>query len=183
MANKYDWAVIPNEATIKTVIPDTLHTYDLANLTVAEALIYHKRDWGINLGFGDPASSSNVKFHRQSGKTDPLQFGEMFAINIRSGRWLYYAQRDYGINLNWSEEPKYEWRFDSANGQSGAVPTLAQVGLYSSVEKDYLMYEVRDWGVNLKWYKDTGKYMKWQDLQKLAKTIKDVKEKIGEWVG
>lgn len=183
MTNQYDWAVIPNAESIETIVLGTNHTYDLVNLSVGEALMYQKRDWGIHLGFGDPSSSSNIKFQRKAGKTGSLQFGEMFAISVRNGRWLYYAKREYGINLNWSESPKYEWRFDSSDGKTGVIRTLAQVGLYSSVENDQVIYEIRDWGVNLKWFKDAGKYQRWQDLKKIGKTLKSMKDEVDGWIG
>lgn len=183
MANQYDWTLVPNAESVKSIVPGPDHIYDLVNLTVGEALMYQKRDWGINLGFGDPASSSNVRFQRQDERNAPIEFGEKFAINVRDGRWLYYAPREYGINLNWSESPKFEWRFDSPDGKTGVVPTATQVGLYSSVEKDQVMYEVRDWGVNLKWFNDAGRFSRWQDLANIARTLKNIKEEVGDWFG
>jgi hypothetical protein len=62
--------------------------------------------------------------------------------------------------LGWSDEPRYEWRFDHAlGGHAGeAIEAGAQLGLYSIVVKDYLMYEPRDNGINLKWLADSGRF-------------------------
>jgi hypothetical protein len=139
MASQYDWIVVPDRASVKTVTPGTSFTYDLVNMTISEALVYQRRDWGINLG--------------------------------------------------WSETPKYEWRFDPEplsrpdKGGSESVPVMTLVGLYNSVEKDTVMYERRDWGINLKWYRDAGKHDKWGDLKDIVDKVKKAKEEIGEWIG
>lgn len=182
MASQYDWIVVPDKESVKTVKAGTAYTYDLVNMTISEALAYQKREFGINLGFTDPAQSSNIRFLRKSGTGD-IKYGEMFAIGVRAGRWLYYQKRDYGPNLGWSEAPKFEWRFDSEDRKTGSVSVIELVGLYNSVEKDTLMYERRDWGVNLKWFKDAGRFDSWGDLRDLANKVKSIKEEIGSWIG
>jgi len=184
VAQQYDWMVVPDKASVKDVVPGQAFSYDLVNMTVSEALVYQRRDWGINLGFGDPAASSNIRFQRKGGGTAPLKFGEVVAIGVRGGRWLYYQVRDWGVNLGWSDVPKFEWRLDDPENRGArAVPVLGLVGLYNVVQKDQLMYERRDWGVNLKWFKDAGEYDTWGDLKDLADKIKDIKEKAAEWIG
>jgi hypothetical protein len=188
MASEFDWMVVPDNANVTTIAPGTAFTFDLVNLTVGEALIYQRRDFGINLGWGDPAKSSNIRFVRKSGGRTPIKYGEMMAIGVRGGRWLYYQKREYGINLGWSDTPKYEWRLDAEplsqpDKGSDPVPTVALIGLFNTVERDRLMYERRDWGINLKWYKDAGKHDKWGDLRDLAEKVRRYKEEIGEWIG
>ncbi|MET4638283.1 hypothetical protein [Mycetocola sp. 2940] len=182
MANEFDWIVVPDKESVKTIKPGTAYTYDLVNMTISEALCYQKRDFGINLGFTDPGESSNIRFLRKSGTGD-IKYGEMFAIGVRAGRWLYYQKRDFGPNLGWSELPKFEWRFDAEDGRTGTVSVIELVGLYNSVEKDTLMYERRDWGVNLKWFKDAGKHDSFGDLKEVANRIKSIKEGFSDWFG
>jgi hypothetical protein len=182
MAQQMDWIIVPEDIKVTTVAPQPRHTYDLFNVTTAEALVYQERDWGINLGWGDPAKSSNIRFERKSGSREPIKFGELVAINVRRGNYLVYKRRDTGINLGWSNTPKFEWRIMGGEIRD-AVKIGDSVGLFSTVENDYLMYERRDWGINLKWYKDSGRF---DDLTQAADFVKRVKEyskKIAALVG
>jgi len=182
MARQFDWAIIPNVLTETRVHPRPTHTYDLYNLTDHECLVYGERTWGINLRWGDPAKGDNVRFMRQGGAPGPLKFGELVAIAIRNGSFLRYQSDRVGINLGWSDTPKFEWILKGGtDGQE--VPTGRQVGLYSMVEHDFLMYEPRDWGVNLKWFKDSGKYDTLTEVFKEAQTIEGYAEKVKEVAG
>lgn len=173
MANLLDWKVLSNNTSVKQVIPNNdSHTYDLYNPTVAEALKYMVRTWGINLGWTDPDASDNIRFQRQSGSKEPIKFEEPIAINIRGGKWLVYHVRDKGINLGWSDTPKFEWIFKGGNA-GNEVNTDTIVGLYNTVENDTVMYEPRTWGINLKWFKDSGKHNELGRLIELGKEIKE----------
>ncbi|MGH8574229.1 MAG: hypothetical protein ACREX8_16880, partial [Gammaproteobacteria bacterium] len=169
MAQRFDWAVAGRTDNPAPVEPENQHTYDLFNITTAEALKYGERPVGINLVWTDPDSSDNVRFAIKSGGSDALRYFQPIGINIRGGGWLVHKVRDYGINLGWSESPRFEWelRDDVAQDKAGAggvVKTGVTLGLYNHVEKDFLMYERRDWGINLKWYGDAGKHSKWSKL-------------------
>jgi hypothetical protein len=120
-------------------------------------LRYGQRTWGVNLVWGDPAKTDNVRFQRQSGSKEPLKFDEPIAINLKGGGFLVYQKRDKGINLGWSQAPKFEWKI--SGGDAGSeVPANQLIGLHNNVENDSVMYEERSWGINLKWFKDSGKY-------------------------
>lgn len=165
MAQQLDWMIVPRDLVAGDVVPAPQHTYDLLNLTVGEALCYGERNWGINLRWCDPAKTDNIRFQKQNGATDPIKFDEPVAINVRAGKWLVYQKGRNGINLGWSDAPKFEWLI---KGEPAGTPLVSgnQVGLFSTVENDYLMYESRDWGINLKWLKDAGEYMTFTKLRK-----------------
>lgn len=175
MAQQKDWTLLPNSVTVTTVIPDdATFIYDLFNVTTSECIKYGSRFGNnINLVWGDPEKSDNIRFQRQSDSKDPIKFGELVAINVRGGKFLVYEKGRWGINLGWSNTPKFEWQF--LGGTDGAtVETGKAIGLYSKVEDDYLMYESRDSGINLKWYKDSGKYRKITDAVAAGKGIAHV---------
>ena len=181
MAGQLDWSIFGKDPSVnKTVVPDdTRHTYDLFNLTDSNALVYgHRPGDNINLRWGDPDKSDNIRFERESGSKDPLRYGEPIAINVREGKFLVYESGRWGINLGWSDKPRFEWKL--MGGEKGeVVPTFKPVGLYNSVEHDYLIYESRDSGINLKWFKDSGKY---QEISKAISTGKDLVE-FGKTIG
>lgn len=157
MAQLLDWSILPNNPDIKTPVPDEgTFTYDLHNLTHNKCLKYESRPGPvINLSWGDPGASDNIRFQRQSSLTNPIKFEEPIAIYVRQGGFLIYKKRDLGINLGWSSAPQFEWKL--LGGKAQDVVALGKpIGLYSMVENDSLVYDPRDWGINLRWYNDTS---------------------------
>jgi hypothetical protein len=175
MAEQIDWAILGRDASVKKVLPDSrIPAYDLFNLTTSESLVYGSRPGNnINLRWGDPGKSDNIRFLAKSGESDAIKFEEFVAIYVRNGGWLVYQRGRQGINLGWSRDkkPRFEWKFRGGEPRD-FVPAGRPIGLYSTVENDYLMYEPRDWGINLKWYKDSGKYQRWSGAIKTGKDLK-----------
>ena len=179
MAELKDWTILSNSSSLTTVIPDTTtYRYDFFNRTTSECLVYGERFGNnINLRWGDPGKSDNIRFQRKSGSTDPIKFEEPLAINVRKGHFLVYERGRWGINLGWSDTPKFEWKI--LGGKAGEIVSVGTVvGLYSLVEKDSLMYESRDWGINLKWFKDSGKFRGISDTLGAGKTVANVLDHI-----
>jgi hypothetical protein len=185
MAGQLDWSIFGKDPAVdKTVVPNgTRHTYDLFNLTDSNTLVYgHRPGNNINLRWGDPDQSDNIRFLRQSGSSEPIRYGELLAIHVRGGDFLVYQRGRWGINLGWSDKPKFEWKIlGGTEGQ--VVPTFRPVGLYSMVERDYLIYEPRDSGINLKWFKDSGKYQELQDALRAGKTAVEIGKTIASIFG
>ena len=166
-----EWAVLPEVRTVKTIVPDSDHDYDLFNPKIGEALVYGERRFGINLVWGDPTNSNNIRFARQSGSTSAIKYKQPIAINVRRGGWLVYKKRDLGINLGWSDTPRFEWRFDGGDPKDNVVlPGL--VALHNSVEDDWLMYAPREFGINLRWTGDAGTRQWLVDAIEVGKTLK-----------
>jgi hypothetical protein len=170
MARLLDWTILSKNPAVKLVLPEeTKHTYDLFSVTNSECLIYGKRHGNnINLQWGDPARSDNIRFQRASGSKDPIEFEEPIALNIRHGGFLVHEMGRWGINLGWSRTPRFEWRV--LGGKAGAAVEVGKaVGLFSIVEHDSLVYEPRDSRINLNWFKDSGKYQIFSDALRLGK--------------
>ncbi|SRR5215204_3839078 len=175
MAELIDWTILSNKSSLSQLIPDnTEYNYDFFNITDNECLVYGERAGNnINLRWGDPGKSDNIRFQRQSGSKDPIKFEEPVAINVKKGGFLVYQRGRWGINLGWSKTPKFEWKI--LGGNAGTVVAAGKaVGLYSTVEKDSIMYEPRTWGINLKWFKDAGKYNELSGLLRAGKLVKNV---------
>ncbi|HWN10778.1 MAG TPA: hypothetical protein VNO50_16175 [Pyrinomonadaceae bacterium] len=179
MAELKDWTILSNNRSLTKVIPDNkTYSYDLFNVTTSDCLVYgHRSGNNINLKWGDPGKSDNIRFQRKSGSTDPIKFEEPLAIHVRKGNFLVYERGRWGINLGWSDTPKFEWKI--LGGKAGdIVPAGKVVGLYSLVEKDSLMYESRDWGINLKWFKDSGKFNDLSGLLRAGKAVESIVDHI-----
>lgn len=123
--------------------------YDVQNSISKNFLGYKSQGTfgGINLGWL-PAKSGSVSFKKQGGGT--INYGDAIAIKVEGGGFIQYKSRDYGINLNWSKDPVYEWRID---GGSGPVK-LGVIKLFNTVAKDNVTYCWRKNGAWLKWEKD-----------------------------
>ena len=161
MSDELNWRIIPSDNSMTAVIPSTsLHGYDLFNEFVFQRLIYREREYGINLVWDDPdPSTPSIRFLPLRGGSTPIDYGERVAIHVRGGGYLKYAERDYGINLKWSDSPIYEWRLRGEGSQPNTPVDLTQsVGLFNIVRADYLFYDPRRYGINLKWVSDKGKH-------------------------
>lgn len=130
--------------------------YGLMNTTLGKSLMYGYREYGINLCWSLPTSRPNFVF---KPKSDPdskerIKHGEKFAIYVEGGGYLNYESRRWGINLDYSDHPSYEWEI--RGGMNGdLVEAWTDIALFNHVEKDYMVYCPRDWGINLRWWKDT----------------------------
>ncbi|MFZ6010984.1 MAG: hypothetical protein ACOYXT_11625 [Bacteroidota bacterium] len=157
MEKQLEWAFVPNQKNITTVNAETQHTYDLVNLACGEALGYGTRRVGINLVWVDPIQSDNIRIVRQSTSKEPLKFGELIAIHVRKGKYLTYQVRNTSVNLGWSNKPAFQWKI--TGGRDGnPVKTMSPIGLFNTVERDWLIYGRRPTGINCCWLKDQGKY-------------------------
>ena len=155
--SELNWKILSQNNSTKPVVPANKHTYDLFNTTEKKGLVYGKRNFGVNLVWGDTAASNNISFQRKSGAKGPLTYGELVAINIRNGSFLAYQKRDYGINLAWRKVPSFEWQIMGMN-EGETVETGKVLALYNTVENDFIFYDPRKVGINLKWLKDQGKF-------------------------
>lgn len=160
MSDQLNWFIVPSDDSTTTLDPTASAEYDLVNEYAIKRLIYQEREYGINLGWADldpTAPALNVV--RQGSDTTPIRYGELVAIRIRGGGYLRYGQRDYGINLKWSEDPVYEWQFAGSGSSMGMDVRLGDaVGLVNNTAGDTLFYDPRRYGINLKWLADKGKY-------------------------
>jgi hypothetical protein len=111
--------------------------YNLKNKQYIKFLQHEKQTFGINLGWTDDATNETGNkvarwFFVRSGQGDgPIKYGETIAVgNGGSPSFLHYAHRDYGINLDWSQTPVFEWKL--LGGKIGdPVYTQELVAIYN----------------------------------------------------
>jgi hypothetical protein len=115
---------------------------------------------GINLVWDLSTDLGNFTIESYGTRAgSPIKYGDVVAISIQgiSQPYLRYEKREIGINLNWSDDPIYEWIV--AGGPEGeVVKTKTKVALLNTVEKDFLIYAPRGGNaINLRWYIDRKK--------------------------
>lgn len=105
-------------------------------------------NWGPNRGdwmFVRKPVAPNVHDHRGA-----LTSSEKLALyNTKSHEYLLQGDEHWGIDLNWSRYPSYEWKINL--NRSG------DTSLYNIYEGDYVVYGSRPFGINLMWLKDLVK--------------------------
>lgn len=92
-----------------------------------------------------------------------IKYQDAFALYVNGHGYLKYESRSYGINLNWSTTPVYEWKFIN-NQDVGPIQSNVATGLYNITANDFVVYASRDYGINLKWLHETSTttYQEWQ---------------------
>lgn len=116
---------------------------------------YGSREYGVNLVWAErgPSPVRAVRLLRASGTLDPIVYGESLALYVEGGKFLKYAEREYGINLVWSDTPVFEWKLDG--GTPGRpVNSKNDVGLVNTKIGQHVVYCEREYGINLRWAKD-----------------------------
>jgi hypothetical protein len=114
------WTILDPNGAQTEIRPD--RRYLLKNSTNRHFLSYKEQNFGINLGFTDDAEPSTAKkvvhWSFVNERRTPVKYGEPVAIRCKDG-YLHYGQRPWGINLDWSDTPIYEWRL--LGGRPGTV--------------------------------------------------------------
>jgi hypothetical protein len=142
--------------------------FSLWNVSTQKYVSYGKRTWGINLVWqAKNERPLNFTIARSSGSSEPLRYGELIALREKTGGYLAYKQRDYGINLGWSSQPAYEWEVQG--GPTGNIVMPGRLGdypgyisdtlfaLYNRSSRSFLVYGERKYGINLTWMTNTYK--------------------------
>ena len=120
--------------------------YELVNLGGGSRIGYQSRT-GADLGW--TTSGGNFEFRRGNPRDHrSIRADEPMAIyNTRMKKYLAYGSQTFGINLEWSSSPLYQWKVE----QSGS-----RFSLYNTVTRDYVVYGRRSFGINLVWAGLTG---------------------------
>lgn len=172
------WMLGPDPVSVPAV-PGV--RYSLKNKR-EEFLQYESQDYGINLGFtdhkGDEATGRKVAkffFTRYGGSDGPLSYGETVALGWDK-TYLRYAHRTFGINLDWSDQPVYEWQIHCGT-LNGVVQTYEWFALVNVAADpplgEPLIFFDRTVGGNLGWpssqtWSDKFKQEAWGIAKKAA---------------
>jgi hypothetical protein len=129
---------------------------NLWNIQERRYLQWESQTFGINLGWTDdasPATAARVSrwFFTRSDTTHAIKYGDKLALgNGGSPSYIRYAERTWGINLEWSSSPVYEWKI--LGGKKGtAVRAGDAVSIYNTKTKQPLIYFDRTVGGDIGW--------------------------------
>jgi|GEM_PF-6717284 len=131
--------------------------YDLRNSVIKRYLQHEDQTYGINLGWTDDGSEATGKkvarwfFARKGNAEGPLKYGEKIALgNGGKPSFLNYEHRTVGINLDYANDPPYEWMV--LGGKIGdPVKTHDLVALYNVKCEECLIYFDRTRGGDIGW--------------------------------
>ena len=129
---------------------------NLKNRMEGHFLQHEHQTFGINLGWTDDASAATAVrvsrwFFTRSDTTHPLRYGDTVAMGYGvSPSYIHYANRTFGINLEWSTAPRYEWKL--LGGKIGTeVRSGDWLAIYNTVTKQPLIYFDRTVGGDIGW--------------------------------
>jgi hypothetical protein len=139
--------------------------YSLKGLEPRKFLQHEHQTWGINLGWTDNASAATERkvrrwfFHKRG--SGPIRYGDLIALgNGGNPSFIRYSKRTFGINLDWSNSPVYEWQI--LGGRRGQpVSTGTRVALFNTKSKagtsvgEPLIYFDRTVGGDIGWPSST----------------------------
>lgn len=94
--------------------------YNLLCTSNNQYLTWGKQNLGINLIFTTKNTDKKIHFILPDKQERDILTGEPVALGIGGGEaFLRYAERNVGINLEWSSNPSYEWKLFDASGSKG----------------------------------------------------------------
>lgn len=144
---------------------------------------------GINLAWHDVSADKQARLVKAGGGA--IKYGDTVALFVgqTSDSYLCYKVRDFGINLDWSTKPCYQWRIDSPPGTSKSgesVAVDAPFVLVNTTENDSMVRCAREksafQGAWLKWRKTCSTleiaYTNKDLAKKLYEEIKALKDKL-----
>jgi hypothetical protein len=156
------WMFDPNHAHHSlTAKPDFNGPADrntnLKNSRTRHFLEWQDQTFGINLGWtSDAEQATAVKvsrwfFTRPTDDTSPIRYGQSVALGYgTSPSYIYYDERTFGINLNWSATPRFDWKL--LGGKAGEeVRSGDWLALYNQAAKDCMIYFDRTVGGDIGW--------------------------------
>ncbi len=129
-------------------------TGSLVNTDIEQNLKYGERTWGVNLTWGN---SSLWRVEAQGGPH--LMKGQAVALKVWGGGWLKYGNQTFGVDLQLSATPVYEWYAiglkNDPSKRTWAGSSLTDGGsfaLWNSSAHLYLVPGYQTWGIGLQWY-------------------------------
>jgi hypothetical protein len=130
---------------------------NLKNSRVRKLLQGEHQTFGINLGWTDDAEPATVKkvtrwfLARQGTSTAPVKYGELLALGYGGDpSFIKYEKRTVGINLGWSNTPRFEWKL--LGGHKGQPVHAGEwLAIYNQKAGECLIYFDRTVGGDIGW--------------------------------
>lgn len=128
-------------------------TGSLETYRTEQYLEYGERTWGVNLTEGN---SSLWRVEAQGGPH--LMQGQAVALKVWGGGWLKYGHQTFGVDLQLSSTPVYEWyaigqELDPSKGTwvGADLENDGAFRLWNSSAHAYLVPGDQTWGIGLTW--------------------------------
>lgn len=156
--------------------------YNLYCTTNKKYLSWRKNHLGINLEYIDDAKEKKVHLHFKNGTTGPVLTGQLFAFGL-GGKpsFINYSHRTWGINLEYQDNPSYEWMIFSKTGkkneQVNTKEPYALININVKPDPDFLIFLEREVPrvCDIGWTTSPNKLGK---IVHLAKDINDFRKEI-----
>jgi hypothetical protein len=150
------WQVLPSKPLLAK------QSFSLYTSPPAQFVTYGRREYGINLVWiRSKPQTDNFTLSRASGAGGQINYGDVVALKEKTGGYIYYKSRKYGINLEFSAQPVYEWEVRGGRtgtpvvqGKWGDSPNNisdVMISLYNRTINCYVVYGTREYGINLVW--------------------------------
>lgn len=132
-------------------------SYNLKNSACRKYLQHEEQEFGVNLGWTNDGSNTTGDkvarwfFTRKGSDDNPIRFGETIALALGGNpSFLHYDKRAFGINLEWSTKPVFEWKL--LGGKIGEpVHTQEWIAIFNEKVGECLIYFDRPVGGNIGW--------------------------------
>ena len=130
---------------------------NMKNSRPRKFLQWKEQTFGINLdwtGDASPATADKVSrwfFTQPADNSSPIRYGQSIALGYGiSPSYIYYAERTFGVNLEWSASPRFDWQL--LGGKIGQeVRSGDWLALYNQTARDCLIYFDRTVGCDIGW--------------------------------
>jgi hypothetical protein len=129
----------------------------LENTYVHDFVVHGERAFGINLVWRDASDPEWTVRVLGASAGSPVRYNRRVALyNERVGKYVVYGHRPYGINLIWSESPRFEWSIRGLDGSGDPLTSSSTVtgrsrALFNHTVGKYVVYGPRNFGINLVW--------------------------------
>jgi hypothetical protein len=128
------------------------------NIGSDSQLIAGHQTFGVSLTWGQ---KSLWKIEAQGGPQ--LMKGQAVALKVWEGGWLKHGEQSFGVDLQLSSTPVYEWYAIGVKGDSTETAHVSApitdggtFALWNSSAQAYLVHGYQTWGISLNWYKVGG---------------------------
>ncbi len=122
-------------------------TGDLFNSPRNRSLYHSNQTFGVDLDYTDHPAL--WKIEAQGGPH--VMYGQAVALRVWGGGWLKYGNETWGVDLQLSSTPAYQWYVVGA--PAGNPIDQGEFALWNSANNAYLIASHQTWGVSLDWKK------------------------------
>ena len=122
-------------------------TGDLDNSNIDMGLTWSNQTFGVDLDWIE----GNTLWKVEDQGSPTIMYGEAVALRVWGGGWLKYGNETFGVDLQLSSTPSYEWYLLPNGSPAPGTPAEQDFALWNSASHKYLVRQGETWGVSLGW--------------------------------